>query len=160
MLPILLPVTKMITTSSTRIRAFVMNFAVGIAIGFVLSYMYLGDSMNRANQQVRPVRTNPVSSGKHVHKDEHVAGDEFDPHDEETIDGVSGPEGDVKFHSGSEMHHQGIFHFSFFSSKKLNAVNGKNNIIKRLCTNYETLLDRRIENRQFTGYATRMYNVV
>jgi hypothetical protein len=96
-----------------------MNFVVGIAIGFVLSYMYVGDSMNRANQQIRPVKRNPVSSGQHTHKDEHVAGDENDPHDEETIDGVSGPEGDVKFHSGSEMHHQGILQFSLFCFRKV-----------------------------------------
>lgn len=98
----------MIISSSTRIRSFVANFAVGIAIGFVLSYMFLGDTMSRANHEITSLRRTPLSSGQqHRHTDEHVAGDEFDPHDEDAMEGVSGPKGDVKFHSGSEAHHQG-----------------------------------------------------
>lgn len=98
----------MVTTP--RLRAFVLNFFVGILFGFALSYMYLGTYVENARLKALNVMDKGGGHGKngqHVHKDERHFGDHMDAHDHDTLEHVHGPVGDVKFHGGADDHHKG-----------------------------------------------------
>jgi len=98
----------MVTTP--RLRAFVLNFFVGILFGFALSYMYLGTYVENARLKAQSVMDKGMGHGKngqHVHKDERHFGDHLDAHDHDTLEHAHGPVGDVKFHGGADDHHKG-----------------------------------------------------
>jgi len=92
----------MLSAPTQRLRGFVLNFAVGIFIGFALSYLYLSTTVYSPSQQV-----SFREAIKHVHRDHHRFGDEADPHDHDALANAHGPKGEVKFHSADEEHHKG-----------------------------------------------------
>lgn len=99
----------MVTTP--RLRAFILNFFVGILFGFGLSYMYLGTYVEnarlKAQSQIQIDKGGGGEIKQHVHKDERHFGDHMDAHDHDTLEHVHGPVGDVKFHGGDDDHHKG-----------------------------------------------------
>jgi hypothetical protein len=83
------------TPSIQRLRNFFINFGIGLAFGFIISYVSLGGESFNRDYGLAAVARRPIAVND-------------DPHDEHDLDGVKGPVGDVQFHDKSETVHQGM----------------------------------------------------